>query len=114
MSAGEVSVAELATHLPAGAFVLDVREPFEYEDAHIPGAALVPLGDVPARHDDVPRDRPVYVVCAVGGRSARAAQFLAHQGVDAYNVAGGTQAWIRAGLPVAVGETPGEAADLTP
>lgn len=106
--AGEISVGELADAWKTGeATIIDVREPFEYEAVHIPGAALVPLSDVPGRHEELPRDRPVYVVCAVGGRSFQAAQFLSFQGVEAINVDGGTDAWVRAGLPVAAGLTPG-------
>ncbi|PSK98238.1 rhodanese-related sulfurtransferase [Haloactinopolyspora alba] len=103
MSAAEVSVDELAVQWNDGAFVVDVREPEEYEQAHIPGAELIPMGGVVTEHERVPRDRPVYVVCAVGGRSAQVAEFLSAQGVDARNVSGGTLAWIRAGHPVDTG-----------
>jgi phage shock protein E len=80
--------------------VLDVREPYEYAEGHVPGAELVPLATVPQRLDALPADQPVYVVCAVGGRSAQAASFLAARGVDAVNVDGGTQDWVAAGYPV--------------
>ena len=103
MSAPEITVDDLAVAWRDGAFVLDVREPAEYVEAHIPGATLLPMGSVVAEHEDLPRDRPVYVVCAVGGRSAQVADFLAAQGFEAHNVAGGTMAWIRAGHPVDTG-----------
>ncbi|MDQ1620867.1 MAG: hypothetical protein QOE19_3436 [Actinomycetota bacterium] len=80
--------------------VLDVREPYEYAEGHVPGAELVPLATVPQRLDALPADQPVYVVCAVGGRSAQAASFLSARGVDAVNVDGGTQDWVAAGYPV--------------
>lgn len=87
--------------------VVDVRQPDEYEEGHIPGAVLVPLGEVPERLGDLPSDGTVYVVCRSGGRSASAVGFLLEQGVDAVNVDGGTMAWIEAGLPVAMGAEPG-------
>lgn len=109
MTLDEITVDALAGVWKQGAVVVDVREPAEYVEAHIPGAELMPMGTVVAEHEQIPRDQPVYVVCAVGGRSAQVAEYLSAQGVDARNVAGGTQAWIRAGLPVSTGIEPGEA-----
>lgn len=103
----EISVEALAPEWKAGAVILDVREPDEYEAVHIPGAELMPMGNVVAEQQQIPRDRTVYVVCAVGGRSMQVAEYLSSLGVDARNVAGGTQAWLRAGLPVVAGEEPG-------
>jgi len=80
--------------------VIDVREPWEYAEGHVPGARLVPLAGVPQHLDDLPRDRPVYLVCHVGGRSAQAATYLAQRGVDAVNVEGGTADWVSAGYPL--------------
>jgi rhodanese-related sulfurtransferase len=80
--------------------LIDVREPHEYADGHVPGAEPMPLMSVPQRVEELPTDRPVYVVCAVGGRSAQAATFLAARGVDAVNVDGGTVEWVAAGYPV--------------
>ena len=84
--------------------VIDVREPWEYAEGHVPGARLVPLASVPQHLNDFPqdfpRDRPVYLVCHVGGRSAQAAHFLAQRGVDAVNVDGGTADWESAGYPL--------------
>ena len=83
-----------------GALVLDVREPDEYEEGHIEGAYLLPLGQLPRRVLEVPRDRPVVCICAVGGRSGRATEWLRSQGIDAVNLRGGMRAWMMAGLPV--------------
>ena len=83
--------------------MFDVREPDEYEAGHIPGAVHVPLATVPDQVAVFPTDGPVYVVCAAGGRSMRACEFLRAQGVDAVNIAGGTRAWIQAGHAVASG-----------
>ena len=77
--------------------LVDVREPAEFAQAHVPGARLVPLGTLQGALGDLPRDRRLYVVCAVGARSAAAADFLVSQGFDAVNVAGGTRAWVASG-----------------
>ena len=94
----EITVADLSA-LPAPV-VIDVREPFEYADGHIAGVTHIPLGELVQRLDEVPRQGSVYLVCAVGGRSAQAAAFLADQGVDAVNVSGGMTSWRQAGLPI--------------
>lgn len=106
MSVPEIDVHELARRREQGAVIIDVRNPDEYERGHVPGAILMPLGDVPDRVDEVPTDRPVFVVCAMGGRSLKAAEFFAARGVEAINVAGGTVAWMDAGHPVVAGEAP--------
>jgi rhodanese-related sulfurtransferase len=106
MEVPEIDVAELAKARADGAPLIDVREPDEYTTAHVPGAVLVPLATVPERLADVPRDGPVYVICAVGQRSRRAAEFYRSRGVDAVNVAGGTTAWIEAGEPISTGMEP--------
>jgi rhodanese-related sulfurtransferase len=85
---------------PDDLHLVDVREPEEYAGGHVPGARLVPLAAVPGRVEDFPTDQPVYLLCAVGGRSAQAALFLARRGIDAVNVDGGTGEWVAAGYPV--------------
>jgi rhodanese-related sulfurtransferase len=87
-----------------GAHVVDVREPHEYQRGHVPGAQLIPLGVVPLRLHELPRDRPVYVICASGHRSLTAARHMARVGVDARSVRGGTHAWASAGRPLARGQ----------
>lgn len=96
----EVTVDELADRLAEGARLIDVREPDEYEQARVPGGVLVPLGTVPAAVDRFRGDTPAYVICRSGGRSMQACRFLAEQGVEAINVAGGTMAWVLSGRPV--------------
>jgi rhodanese-related sulfurtransferase len=66
----------------------------------VPGAQLIPLADVPERIEDIPSDERVYVICAGGGRSAKAVEYLNNQGYDTVNVAGGTKAWLEAGHAV--------------
>ena len=87
-------------HAIDGAHILDVREPDEVVRARVDGAQHIPLGSLVERLAEVPRDRTVYVMCHVGGRSAQATQYLEAQGFDAVNVTGGIVAWYRAGLPV--------------
>ena len=108
MSAPEISIDEFAAARAGGdARVVDVRQPEEYEAGHVPGAKLIPLGDVVARVGEFPVDGPVYVICQSGGRSQRAADYLRNVGVEAYNVAGGTKAWVEAGHDTAHGPFPG-------
>ena len=96
-----VTVHELKALLDDGTvLVVDVREPWEFAEGHLPGARPVPLATVPALVGDLPLDQPVYLVCAVGGRSGQAAAYLAQRGVDAVNVEGGTQEWVAAGYAV--------------
>jgi rhodanese-related sulfurtransferase/molybdopterin-guanine dinucleotide biosynthesis protein A len=102
----EVDIDEMARRRDGGAPVIDVRQPHEYVEAHVPGARLVPLAEVPERLDEVPADGPVLVICHSGGRSLKAAEFLRGRGVDAVNVAGGTTAWIESGRPTVTGESP--------
>jgi len=102
----EIDVAALADLHATGATIIDVRNPDEYETAHVPGAALIPLPEVPERIGEIPTDGPVYVICAVGGRSRKACELLAAQGHDATNIAGGTNAWVEAGYEVNTGPTP--------
>jgi len=99
MGIPEIDVQELARQRAAGAHLVDVREDDEFAEARVPGAQLIPLGQVPERIDEVPTSGTVYVICARGARSAKAAEHYRQRGIDAVNVAGGTLAWIDAGLP---------------
>src|ERR1044072_4674579 len=99
----EIDVDELAKRQGDGSFVLDVRQPDEYAEVHVPGAVLIPLNELRARQDEIPEGRPLRVVCAAGSRSARAVEALRAAGYDASNVVGGTRAWVEAGFPVAEG-----------
>lgn len=103
----EVDLETFAAAHSSGAAVLDVRNPDEYEEKHVPGAVLIPLGELATRADEIPAGDPLYVICAAGGRSLRAAQALAEAGYPALSVAGGTNGWAAAGRPVVTGEEPG-------
>jgi rhodanese-related sulfurtransferase len=102
----EVETAALAAAARDGALVVDVREPDEYTAGHVPGAVNIPLGVLPVRTGELPKNGRVFVVCASGGRSAQGAQLLSSAGLDAVNVLGGTGAWTRAGHPVITGTRP--------
>jgi hydroxyacylglutathione hydrolase len=81
--------------------VLDVREPWEFAQGHIPGAELVPLGELIHRVGELEQDRPVAVICATGSRSQSAAALLGREGFETiYNVLGGTSGWKQNGLPI--------------
>ncbi len=84
----------IADH-PEGSYtLLDVRQPSEYEQGHIPGAKLIPLPQLSDSMDQIAEDKPILVYCAVGGRSRVAAQMLAGESfTDVYNISGGFKAW---------------------
>lgn len=74
--------------------LLDVRQPKEYEEGHLAGAKLIPLKELPGRLEELEKEKPVIVYCAVGGRSKAAAQLLAGKDfASVYNMAGGIKAW---------------------
>ncbi len=84
-------------------FLLDVRQPEEYREGHIAGATLIPLGDLPRKLDQLPRDREIICVCRSGNRSHSATRQLQAAGLQAVNLQGGMSAWTRHGLPVKKG-----------
>jgi rhodanese-related sulfurtransferase len=92
------------------AILLDVRERDEFAAMRVEGSLFIPMSLLGARVQDVPRDQPVMVICASGGRSASAAGFLLGQGLtEVGSVAGGIDYWQRLGLPVRRGPVePGE------
>jgi glyoxylase-like metal-dependent hydrolase (beta-lactamase superfamily II)/rhodanese-related sulfurtransferase len=88
----------------AETMVVDVREPEEYEQGHVPGAINLPQADLASRLDELPRHRLLALICRSGARSLRAAQFLRQVGFEhVTNVQGGTEAWRLAGKPLAFG-----------
>jgi hydroxyacylglutathione hydrolase len=95
-----------ARHLHAalkegGIHVLDVRERGEYAMGHVPGAQWIPLGQLPGRLDELPKDGQLAVICAGGLRSSSAASLLARSGfADVVNVPDGFDGWEKAGLPI--------------
>jgi rhodanese-related sulfurtransferase len=98
-------VETLAQAHADGAVVLDVRNPDEYVAGHVPGAQLIPLGELAARQDEIPDGDPIYVVCASGGRSLTATKAMVQAGYRALSVSGGTKAWVESGRPVVTGSS---------
>jgi rhodanese-related sulfurtransferase len=80
--------------------LVDVREPYEWDAGRIPGASHIELERLAARSGQIDRDRPVVFQCRLGARSAMATTAFRAAGWDAYNLAGGIQAWAAAGLPL--------------
>lgn len=101
---GSVDVAGLKSVVDGGpALVVDVRTPEEFATGHVPGARNIPVSALPDRLAELAdaRDKDVYLICAVGGRSARATAMLAEAGfTHPINVEGGTDAWRDAGYPL--------------
>lgn len=98
--ATEVSINELETAIANGAFVMDVREAWEFESGHVPRAHHIPLNSVPEKLGELPKDQQIWVICQAGGRSMTAANYLEANGFDVVSVAGGTGSWIGAGKEV--------------
>ena len=99
----ELTPHEAQRWIQEGAYVVDVREPYEYAMGHVPGAVNIPLGRFVAEVGKLPKDRKLVVVCASGGRSSQAAQYLVGQGFGGErvgNLEGGTYGWMSAGFEV--------------
>lgn len=83
-------------------FLLDVRTPQEFQQAHLKGAILIPIDQIERRLGEIPKNRTILVYCAVGSRSNLAAGFLAEKGFrEVYNMSDGIVGWYRNGLPIA-------------
>jgi len=86
-------------------YLLDVRTPEEYQEAHLPGATLIPLDQLSARYGELPQNEPILVYCRSGNRSKQAQTFLLGAGFsDVYNMESGINSWIQAGYEVEVGK----------
>ena len=93
--------------------LVDVRERDEFIRVRAPGAVLYPTSSFLLRFEELPRDRPLHVICNSGSRSAAVTAFLLRNGwTDVHNVAGGMIAWVRAGLPVRHGPLEAGEGDL--
>ena len=93
-------IDDLPAKFGPSAVLLDVREHDEWQRGHADGAIHIPMGEVPGRLDEIDRDARLFVICQVGGRSLRVAQYLRRQGYEPVNVTGGMVAWSAAGRPV--------------
>ena len=95
---------------PDAPLLVDVRERDEFIGFRAPGAVLYPTSSFLLRFEELPRDRPLHVICNSGSRSAAVTAWLLRNGwTDVHNVAGGMVAWLRAGIEVRRGPlAPGE------
>jgi rhodanese-related sulfurtransferase len=95
----EITIDQARTLLatPPAPVLLDVREPWEFDTAHIPGATLIPMQEIPARaFNELDEDAPILVLCHHGARSLSVAAWLRNQGfAQAQSIAGGIDAWSR-------------------
>ena len=83
-----------------GTLLFDVRETGEFKSGHAVGARSLPLSGLRGRYErELPKERDILIICQSGARSAQACNMLAAAGYKVTNVAGGTAAWRRAGLP---------------
>ena len=96
MSAPAITVGELKSRRDRGeSFTLvDVREPHEWAISDLPDSVKIPLGTLPGKLGELPKDAEIVVYCRSGARSANAVQFLRQKGYDkVYNLAGGINLW---------------------
>ncbi|RPH69459.1 rhodanese-like domain-containing protein, partial [bacterium] len=94
----EISVEQAAAKRDSGAFILDVRQPEEWNEFHIPGSTLIPLGELASRADELPRDQEIVVVCRSGNRSAQGRDILLAAGfTQVTSMDGGVTQWNAAG-----------------
>ncbi len=99
----EINVQETQKRVQNGALLLDVREQNEYDEERIAGAQLLPLSELMARFDELPKDREIIAQCRSGKRSAQATDFLRAQGYDVTNMEGGILRWKAQNLPTEQG-----------
>ncbi|HEY6537927.1 MAG TPA: rhodanese-like domain-containing protein [Candidatus Dormibacteraeota bacterium] len=104
----EVEVESARSLIDAGSPVLDVRDAHERERSRISGSLWIPIEELSARWQELPRDRTMVVQCAAGSRSFRATKFLREKGLVATSMIGGISEWQARGLPTSSGpERPG-------
>jgi rhodanese-related sulfurtransferase len=100
----EVSVQDAYEKYQQGAFLLDVREPDEWEDYHVPDTTLIPLSQLAGMVDELPRDREVVVICRSGNRSQEGRDILLEAGFEnVTSMSGGVLEWREAGFPTREG-----------
>jgi rhodanese-related sulfurtransferase len=109
----EIDATQAEKLLAEGAQIVDVRQDYEWEAGHIDGALHIPLEQLPSRADEVDRGRTVVFSCRSGSRSSFATSAFREAGFEAFNLAGGLEAWVEAGKPIepADGEVAGPLPD---
>ena len=117
ITAREASKATDASAAPdtgSRPLIIDVREAGEFAQERIVGVALVPISQFVARHQELPKDRPLLMLCAAGSRSTSATMYLLQAGwTDVRNITGGMIGWRQAGLPIVTGPPQVGEGDLT-
>ena len=103
MAMKEISALELMA-IDRNVSVVDVRELDEYVSGHVPGAIHIPLATIPLRFSELDKGVTQYLICEVGGRSAKAGAYLEQQGFEVVNIAGGTGELRMMGTPLTTGE----------
>lgn len=100
--AAEINTAQAyQMYQQKSAYFVDVREQSEWDTFHIPGTTLIPLGQLPQRLSEVPKDKTVVVVCRTGHRSAQARDILKQAGyTNVISMAGGVTDWQAQGFPL--------------
>lgn len=100
----EISLEEAVAKHESGVFILDVRQPDEWNEYHVHGSTLIPLGELASRVNELPHDQEIVVVCRSGNRSAQARDILIEAGfTQVTSLAGGLSQWQAAGYPVVSG-----------
>jgi rhodanese-related sulfurtransferase len=100
----EISSADALQKKDSGAFILDVRQPEEWAEYHMPGSTLIPLGELAARIKEVPADREIVVICRSGNRSKSGRDILLEAGYSKVtSMAGGLTDWRNRGYPTESG-----------
>jgi rhodanese-related sulfurtransferase len=96
----ELTPERFAELIGAGAVLVDVRRPYEFEAGRLEGARNIEMNELTEAAESIPRDRPVLFYCRRGNRSAMAADAFREAGYDAHHLAGGIEAWAAAGNPL--------------
>ena len=100
----EISVEQAVAKRDAGAFILDVRQPEEWNEFHVENSTLIPLGELEARMSELPKDQEIVIVCRSGNRSGQARDILLSAGFkQVTSMAGGLNQWKSAGYPTVSG-----------
>lgn len=100
----EISVADAVAKQKSGAFILDVRQPDEWNTFHIAGSTLIPLDQLPSRLNELPKELQIVVVCRTGHRSAQGRDILLNAGfTQVTSMVGGLTQWTAAGYPTVSG-----------
>jgi rhodanese-related sulfurtransferase len=100
----EISVTQAKEKYDTGAYLLDVRQPQDWDEYHIPGTTLIPLGELQSRVNELPKDKEIVVVCRSGNRSQQGRDILLGAGLEQVtSMAGGVSEWRASGYPTVSG-----------